>query len=160
MHVPSINGHTIKTEGKFPHGKSMVVNGDIKMESAPSCSNSLNDHVTNFSGKTQVLQAGKHITQHPDHVKKRITPVSNGPHLKPSADGRIKANGRAKIVSHGVREKLRRDTEDELKLSEIQLSYFRVLAKCIIQGHDRLFQVRQKASSYTLQLQCYFYLWF
>lgn len=124
----------MKTEQKALTSKPGVVNGDVKMEA--TISNSYNEATYPFSSKSFI----KDSLLSPESGKKRV--VSNGPHFKPALDSRSKLNGRVKFAPHGIRERLKRDTEEELRLSQTQLSFFNVIAKCIIEGPHRLFQVK------------------
>lgn len=130
-----VNGHTIKTEGKsisFYSGKSSMVNGDVKAETTIP-------HSHNQSAHQNSLKKERKIS--PDSFKKRTTSVENGPHLKSALDTCSKLNGQVRFSSHhGIREKLNRNSEDELIISKAQLSFFNVIAKSVIGGHHYLFQ--------------------
>lgn len=134
-HALPVNGHAVKTDGKSFSGhvsKLGAVNGDVKMETTGSHSQNEGSYPFNSkSSKDSVIP--------PDNASKRS--ISNGPHFKPALSSRSKLNGCVRFAPHqGIREKLKRDTEEELKFSQAQLSYFKVIAKSIIEGPHRLFE--------------------
>ncbi|XP_034245254.1 transcription initiation factor TFIID subunit 6-like isoform X2 [Thrips palmi] len=56
-------------------------------------------------------------------------------------DSRSKFNGGVKFAQpHAIRDKLKRDSEEELKLSQAQISFFNIVAKFIIEGHHCLYK--------------------
>ncbi|XP_034245255.1 transcription initiation factor TFIID subunit 6-like isoform X3 [Thrips palmi] len=58
-----------------------------------------------------------------------------------SVDSRSKFNGGVKFAQpHAIRDKLKRDSEEELKLSQAQISFFNIVAKFIIEGHHCLYK--------------------
>ncbi|KAJ1521458.1 hypothetical protein ONE63_003126 [Megalurothrips usitatus] len=56
-------------------------------------------------------------------------------------DSRSKVNGCVRFANHsGIREKLKRDSEEEFHLSKAQLAYFKIVARNIVEGHPKVFQ--------------------
>lgn len=130
-----VNGHIINTEVKpvtLHSFKPGMVNGDINMEASLTNSHSeMHPHVNKPLARESVLS--------PD--LKRKASISNGPHLKPAVDSRSKVNGCVRFANHsGIREKLKRDSEEEFHLSKAQLAYFKIVARNIVEGHPKVFQ--------------------
>lgn len=131
IQTQSINGH--KTDGKgFQHLKLGSVNGETIIETSSQTSNE-----TTYPSS---ISSAQQNSQTPD-MRSRLSNVSNGQYVKSGLDSQSNFNGRVKFAhSFGIREKLKRDSEEELKLSKAQLNFFNVVAKCIIEGHQCVYK--------------------
>lgn len=137
IQTQSINGHGSKSDGKSStsqQSKSGSVNGEKNVEtSTQKSSYETTYHSSKLSEKQNI--------QSPD-IMGITSNVSNGQYVKPGLDSRSKLNGRVMFAPpFGIREKLKRDSEEELKLSKAQIGFFNIVAKCIIEGHHCLYQV-------------------